>query len=287
MKMEKEIDEYLNWKASYTQKASSNYSLHLKRFSNYTKKDLEKISIADIVNFQLNLKTKYSMANVAYSMIVIKNFFLFYRKQGNACVDPFLIKVPKFTPHSHSTISNEEYEKMLKSLRSDEFWNIQKMVIIKLLFETGMRVSELCDLNISDLDSTIPKALIITKKNNKQRWIFWTEETHKLLMKYLGTRLCLNQKPALFIASRKNRRDRITTRTVQRWVKSICLEAGIERKISLHSFRHAKAHNILDKSGTVKDIQFILGHSENNPISAFSYLRLNSKESEKRAKMFL
>ncbi|MCK4592156.1 tyrosine-type recombinase/integrase [Candidatus Parcubacteria bacterium] len=64
-------------------------------------------------------------------------------------------------------------------------------------------------------------------------------------------------------------------------------EAGIERKISPHSFRHAKAHNILDKSGTVKDIQFILGHSENNPISAFSYLRLNSKEAEKRAKMFL
>ena len=163
MKMEKEINEYLDWKASYTQKASSNYSLHLKRFANYTKKDLEKISITDVVNFQLNLKTKYSLANVAYSMVVIKNFFIFYRKQGSDCVDPFLINIPKFTPHSHSTITNEEYEKMLEALRDDEFWNVQTKVIIKLLFETRIRVSELCDLNISDLDSNIPKALIITK----------------------------------------------------------------------------------------------------------------------------
>ena len=59
-------------------------------------------------------------------MVVIKNFFIFYRRQGSGCVDPFLIKIPKFTLHSHSTISNEEYEKMLEVLRDDEFWNVQK-----------------------------------------------------------------------------------------------------------------------------------------------------------------
>lgn len=285
--MDKEIKDYLNWKASYTKKASKNYALHLYRFNDFIKKDLCDISLFDVVNFQLYLKGKYSVANVAYSMAIIKNFFVFYKKQGIQCLDPYFIKIPKFTPHSHSAITLDEYESILSILGDDEFFNVQKKVIFRLLWETGMRVSELCDLNISDVDYKNNCALIVTKKNNKQRWIFWRSETSDLLIKYLGVRICLNQTPALFIASSKNRRDRITIRTIQRWTKESCFEAGITRKLSPHSFRHAKAHRILDKSGTVKDIQFILGHSENNPISAFSYLRLNPTESKKRTSMFL
>ncbi len=286
MYLEKEIGDYLNWKASYTKKASYTYALHLRRFANYTQKELVDINFADIVNFSLYLKQHYSLANVAYSMAIIKNFFIFYKKQGINCLDPFFIKIPKFTPHSHSAITFEEYDSMLSVLDENEFFTIQKKLIFRLLWETGIRVSELCGLDISDLDSKNPKALIVTKKNNKQRWIFWTQETHNLLLTYLGIRICLNQTAPLFIASSHNRRNRITTRTIQRWTKEVCFEAGITRKISPHSFRHAKAHRILDKGGTVKDVQFVLGHSENNPVSAFSYLRLNATEAEKRAVLF-
>lgn len=285
--LENEIKDYLNWKASYTKKASKTYALHLRRFDNFTKKELKDINLFDVVEFQLYLKSKYSLANVAYSMAIIKNFFIFYKKQGIDCLDPFFIKPPKFTPHSHSAVTFQEYTSMLDSFRDDEFWDLQKKLVFRLLWETGMRVSELCDMNISDLTTNESKALIVTKKNNKQRWIFWSKETHTMLIKYLGTRLCLNQNPPLFIASSHNRRHRITTRTIQRWTKEACLKSNIKRKISPHSFRHAKAHRILEKHGTVKDIQFILGHSENNPISAFSYLRLNSNESERRTIMFL
>lgn len=287
MYLEKEIGDYLNWKAGYTKKAAVNYALHLRRFADYTKKDLCDIDLVDVINFQLYMKKRYALANVAYSMIIIKNFFTFYRKQGTACLDPYFIKIPKFIPHSHFAITEEEHSKILSVFRDDEFFNIQKKVIFSLLHDTGIRVSELCDLNVSDLTSANARAIIVTKKNNKQRWIFWTQETHNLLLGYLGTRICLNQDPALFFASSNNRRRRITTRTVQRWMKEACLLSEITRKLSPHGYRHGKAHTILDKNGTVKDIQFILGHSDTNPISAFSYLRLNASESEKRALMFL
>lgn len=91
---------------------------------------------------------------------------------------------------------------------------------------------------------------------------------------------------ALLIAKTKNARARITTRSVQRWVESLCLEAGIPKR-SPHSFRHSKAHRILEQGGGVADIARILGHSEKNPVAAFNYLKLNQAEQTDRAQRFM
>lgn len=288
MKLKQAIDKYLEWKSTYTNKAPATYRLHLGRFEKFVKKDLEHITLEDVILFQLHLKSIYSLANVAYSMIIIKNFFDFWRRQREACVDPYLIKIPRFIPNSHAPIYHDEFVDMDKSLGEGDFEEVEKKVILRLFWETGMRVSELCDLNISDIETKRRATTIVTKKNNQQRWIFWSEKTHDLLIKYLGVRICLNQRPELFISPHMgNKRRRITTRSIQRWIKMIAKNAGIVKSISPHSFRHGKAHRILDLGGTVKDIQMILGHSEINPQASFSYLRLNISEIEVRAKMFI
>ena len=193
--------------------------MHLLRFQKFVNKRLEEIKIDDIIKFQNHLKSKYAMANVAYSTTVIKNFFEFHRRQSTIVLDPFLIKVPKFSPHSHNPVSKEEFEKMDRCTGAGEFWEVEKKLIVRLLWETGVRVSELCDLNVSDIDLKQNAAQIRTKKNGQLRWIFWSGLSHDLLVKYMGTRICMNQRPAMFISTSYQRRDRVTPRTVQRWIK--------------------------------------------------------------------
>ena len=284
--IQKEIEDYLSWKGSYTAKASVTYRVHLERFNGLVKKIISEIGITDIIKFQQMMKNKYAIANVAYATIVIKNFFDFYRRQGIKCIDPFIIRAPKFMPRPHCHITFEEYQKMENTVTRSEFFTLEKRIILRLLWETGIRVSELCDLNIADIENE-PKAFIRTKKGNRMRWIFWSPETHRHLMQYLGIRLCMNQREHLFMAGIKGRGIRLTTRSVQRWIKEMASSANLKKKVSPHSLRHSKAHHILDLGGNIVEIMRILGHSRNNPRAALDYLQFNDKEMEKTARKYV
>lgn len=288
--IQKEISEYLSWKASYTTKAALNYRLHLERLDRFVKgKKLEQITLEDVVNYLNSMALKYSSAGVAYSAVIFKNFFEFYSKQRRKVLDPWLIKIPKADHNSHKTLQEEDFRKMMATTREDEFWELQKKLVLQMLWDTGMRVAELASLDLSNIDSRNRMCQVVTRKNRQLRWIMWSEECHRLLLKYLGVRICLNQRPPLFIAHEMGQegRVRITTRTLQRWVKQAAKKAGVESKITPHSFRHAKAHRILNMGGGAIEIGKILGHSELNPMAAFSYLRLNTQEFVEVADKFL
>lgn len=288
--LQKEIQQYLDWKASYTTKAAVSYKLHLARFSDFMgDRTLESIGVEDVVRFLNNLKGKFSSANVAYTAIVLKNFFDYFLRQKRPVIDPWLIKVPKYDKTPHPTLTSEDFDAMLAMTGEGEFWELQKKLMLKMLWDTGMRISELASLDISKIDSRTRMSQVLTRKNRQLRWIMWSEKTHELLLNYLGVRICLNQYPPLFIAREMGnpRRLRITTRTLQRWVKEIAKKAGVKAKITPHSFRHAKAHQILNKGGNPKHVAMVLGHSETNPMAAYSYLRLNTREFTEVAARFL
>jgi site-specific recombinase XerD len=176
---------------------------------------------------------------------------------------------------------------MLSFIHPIDFWELQKLVIVRILYETGVRVSELCDLNISDIDPEKSSTVIRTKKTAKMRQIFWSVETHLFIREFLEQRKILNSTPAFFVAKFLDGTPtkRMTVRTVQRIIKSLCFKSGIGKQISPHSFRHGKAHRILDLGGNTKQVQAILGHQ--SPMSSFTYMQWNDKELEDAAKMFL
>lgn len=289
--LEKEIGEYLSWKGSYTKSAANRYELHLTRFDKFCKKEISRIVATDIVNFHNNLNLKYSPANVYYAMTIIKDFMGWNFRQVDekgrrVChLDPALVRLKKVSTNHHYPIPEKEYLELINSLRDDEFWHAQRVIVIRLLWETGVRVSELCSLNIADVSNENRSALIVTKKGYEKGWIFWSEETHRIVQNFLGVRLCMNSRPNLFIT--QSGRNRPTTRTIERWVAQAVKESGIKKKITPHSFRHGKAHYILDQGGGVADVAKILRHSEKNPMAAFAYLRLNHTEIDKIAQKFL
>ena len=175
---------------------------------------------------------------------------------------------------------------MCDTLNPWELHDLQKLTVLQLLHDTGVRVGELCDLNVTNISSTDNFTSIETKKNKQTRWIMWSKEFHQnTLLRWLGSRLCLNQKPSLFLSFSRNARERITIRTVERWVKEIAEKAGITKRIHPHMFRHAKAHSMKARGADLKDIQMMLGHV--SPYSALMYLNFDKNEMLTNAQKYL
>jgi integrase/recombinase XerD len=290
MFMEQKIYEYLDWKGVKSPKASISYKIWLKRLVEVCgDKPIEKYTITDIVNYQKWLNTRYSPYSVQYASIILKNFFQFFKDQNCFCLKPSLINRKRGRAKSHRAIREEEFKKIVSIIPENEFPYLRDLIIIRMLWDTGVRVSELCDLDISQIDTSKPCAIIATKKTTNMRTIVWSEETHQLLLKYMPIRTELykhNNATALFIGQGSTRswNTRLTTRSIERIVKHYANKAGIIERVTPHSFRHGWAHMRRDQNAPLSFIQKGLGHM--NPVSTFVYEQYSDVDFERSAKTY-
>jgi len=288
--MEKKIYEYLEWKGIHSPKASITYKIWLKRLVEVCgDKQIEDYTITDIVHYQNWLKVRFSPYSLQYATVVIKNFFQFYRDQNCLCLPPSLIRRKKTKPKSHRAIREEEFEKIISIIPENEFRSLRDLIIIRMLWDTGVRVSELCDLDVSQIDASNPMAVIATKKTTNMRTIVWSKKTHQLLLKYMPIReelYKLNNASALFVGQSTTRswNSRLTTRSVERIIKHYVNKAGVIEKITPHSFRHGWAHLRRDQNAPLSFIQRGLGHL--NPVSTFIYEQYSDIDFERSAKTY-
>jgi len=289
--MKEKIKTYLEWKGTYAQRASVNYKIWLERFVEVCgDKKLEKYDISDFVKYKHWLETRYTPYSVQFATIVIKNFLKFYRDQNYTCLSPSLIKIPRVNAKSHRAVTEAEYKKIVAMIPENEFRTLRDLIVVRLLWDTGVRVSELCDLDLSHIDENKRSAIIHTKKTSNQRVIVWSEETHYYIMKYMPIRLelqHLNKASALFVgwSQGKGWSTRLTKRTVERTIKKYASIAGIKEKVTPHSFRHGWAHKRRDQNAPLAFIQKGLGHI--NPISTFIYEQYNDMEFVNNANTYL
>ena len=289
--MQEKIRLYLCWKATYATRASINYRIWLERFVEVCgEKNLEEYDIKDFVKYKNWLETRYTSYSIQYATVVIKNFFNFYKQQDFKCLSPGLIKTPRINAKSHRAVTEEEYEKIISLVPNNEFRPLRDLVAIRMLWDTGVRVSELCDLDLTQISENKMSAIILTKKTGKQRVIVWSEDTHYYLMKYMRIRLELhnvNKASALFVGwlQGKGWSSRMNSRTVQRMIKFYAGRAGIKEKITPHSFRHGWAHYRRDQNAPLAFIQRGLGH--NSPVSTFIYQQYNDTEFIGNAQKYL
>jgi site-specific recombinase XerD len=178
-------------------------------------------------------------------------------------------------------VTPDDFRRLSQSLNEYHYGDLQIKLAIHMLWDTGMRVSELTDLKLSDINDPneegIRTAQLISKKSARYNLVAWSKETDELLCMYLGVRLSENNSTDALLVDRRRKRTRaVNVRTIQRWVKDACKKAGITKAISPHSFRHGKAHNMLNNGANIRDVQAVLRHI--NPITTFHYLAMNQKQ---------
>lgn len=286
MVIEQAITNYLDWKVIRSPRAAEIYKSYLVRLMKFRECDTKDLKNTDIVEFHKFLATKKNPPTVAYSCRILKNFFRYLNSIQECSVNPFLIEGPKYSQKPRVGVTDDEFKAMCATLNPYELHDLQKLTVLHMLYNTGVRVSELCELDVNQISSTKNYTTVETKKNKRIRVIAWAQDFHKdVLLRWLGSRICLNQKPSLFLSLDKPGRERLTKRTVERWIREIASAAGITKRIHPHMFRHAKAHRMKARGADLKDIQMMLGHV--SPYSALIYLNYDQNEMLANAQKYL
>jgi len=190
-----------------------------------------------------------SSASRSRALMAIKGLFRFLKKEGLVQSNPALhLEGPKLWQLVPEVLSVEEASRLLErpAVARDR-------AILELLYAAGLRVSELCALDIHDLDEGDVRVM---GKGGKERLVPVHQRAVDAVDRYLLERD--DEEPALFLSKRGRRIER---GAVWSMVKRYAKESGIKRPISPHTFRHSFATHLLDGGADLRVIQELLGHS--------------------------
>lgn len=195
-----------------------------------------------------------------YYLIALRAFLKYLRKRGVTSLEPERIELAKVGDRSLDLITNAELERLLAAPSGSDLKSVRDRALLHLLFSTGLRVAELCSLNI-DLDLTKDE-FSVRGKGDKVRVVFLSNEAKEAVRAWLKARKDMGE--ALFVSISAHTRGedhRLVSRTVQRIVKHYATKAGITRKVTPHVIRHAFATDLLGNGADIRSVQALLGHA--------------------------
>lgn len=206
---------------------------------------------AYLVDYQkINNCSKVTVDNIRRN---ISSFFSWLEEED------YILKSPMKRIHKiktktvvKNTISDEDIEKL-----RDHCSNIRDLAMIDLLYSTGMRVGELVNLNIDNVDME-QRECIVYGKGDKERKVYFDAKAKIHLLNYLNSRSDTN--PALFVTLDAPH-ERLKISGVEIRIRELGRKLGLER-IHPHKFRRTMATRAIDKGMPIEQVQKILGHSQ-------------------------
>lgn len=223
----------------------------------------------------------YSPATTARKIATLRSFYKWMLKLGSVQTNPMiLIRTPKQTKRLPKAITVEQIEKLLSSPDNRDTLGSRDRAILETLYSTGVRVSELVDLNRNDLDQ-IGQTLNIRGKGKKERIVPLGSHAIAAIRHYL-TLLEPDQRfaalrqqslsdPALPLFVNKNG-GRLSTRSVRRKLDKYLKTCDLDPTISPHTLRHSFATHLLDNGADLRSVQELLGHQSLSTTQIYTHL---------------
>lgn len=213
-----------------------------------------------IFQFMTYLKAKgYASSSICRRLIAVKVFFRFLKREGIITVDlGRYFETPSLSQLIPEVMTPSEVEALLNQPQPHDFIGARDKAILELLYATGMRVSELCQLRISDLNQNFVK---VKGKGRKERLIPVGKKAIEAVDHYLLNHMQeqTEENGPLFRTQKGAPIDRIT---VWSRIKAYGKSAGIAKTISPHTLRHSFATHLLENGADLRLIQEMLGHAD-------------------------
>jgi site-specific recombinase XerD len=254
----------------------SNYDFYLTRFIEWAgDPNPEDVTDSMVTNFRLWLnrledKTRGNLKKSTqnYHLIALRSFLKYLAKKNIKTLAPEKIELAKQGTHEPVFLDAEDIERLIeeptRTIQSD-ILQARDRAVLELFFSTGMRVSELANLQRDQINLNKDE-FTVRGKGDKTRVVFLSQSARNWLKKYLELRK--DESPFMFVrhdraATMKNDKDTgpLTPRSIERLVKRYALAAGIPKDISPHSLRHSFATDLLMNGADLRSVQVMLGHS--------------------------
>ncbi len=219
--------------------------------------DFKSVGQQEIVDFLGLLKGKgQASSSMCRALVAIKVFFRFLKRERIIGKEETLyFDTPKLWQLIPEVLTCDEVNRLLQAPDPETFLGARDRAIFEVLYASGLRVSEVCGLNISDVDDAFVR---VKGKGGKERVVPIAKKAVEAVDHFLGKFRTEGKGDALFISARGARVDRMT---VWKRVKLHAKKAGIVKEISPHTLRHSFATHLLENGADLRVIQEMLGHA--------------------------
>lgn len=236
-----------------SEKTLNYYKSSIEMMSSEIKKSVKYITTEDIRKYLLQYQQRRNLSRVTVDNIrrILSSFFSWLEEEE------YILKSPVRRIHKVKTVNSikETYSDENLEIMRDNCKNIRDLALIDLLDSTGMRVGELVQLNISDIDFN-EKEIVVLGKGNKERIVYFDARTKIHLADYIKSRE--DENAALFV-SLKAPYNRITIGGIESRLRKMGNKLKI-KKVHPHKFRRTLATRAIDKGMPIEQLQRLLGH---------------------------
>lgn len=255
----------------FSKRTLDTYFTNVRLFLNQLNKDAKETSEDDIKLYfaELIANKRLSPRSIAVKKASLK---FFYEEVLNKKI--INLKTPKIPKSIPVFLTKEEIKRLFDSSSSKK-----SLLIMKLLYSTGLRVSECVNLKISDLELEEGVGWVRSGKGDKDRAIFFPLSLSNELKNYI---LTLSETEQYLFPGGQN--GHLSTRNIQKIINLAAKKAGISKKVTAHKLRHSFATHNLDKGVDIRIIQELLGHSDLSTTQIYTHV---SKEQLKKVKNVL
>ena len=276
--------EHLEVEGGRRPKTAENYEFYLQRFVEFAG-DIKVSDInAELVRkFRLWLNRRENergetLATItqAYHLIALRGFLKYLSKRDIPSLSPDKIELPKTVRKQVTFLHYDEVQRLIEQINISEEAGLRDRAIIELLFSSGLRVSELINLN-RDHINTKRREFMVRGKGQKDRPIFISQTAADWVDRYLDVRQ--DTLAPLFISYSRNVEAntsgdfrRLTARSVQRAINKYAHLAGITKHVSPHTMRHSFATDLLMNGADLRSVQTMLGHSDISTTQIYTHV---------------
>ena len=263
------LDNFLNYllvEKGLSKNTIESYSRDLQKFITYLEKNncsnVSRVTNLEIMSFLVEIKSQgLSSKSTGRNLSAIRMFFKFLVQEGFLDSDPSVnIESPKIRPSLPSVLSIAEVDSLLSQPDVKTTRGVRDRTMLELLYATGVRVSELVNLKLTNINLEVGY-IIAFGKGSKERIIPLGDTAKDYLKEYLATSRPKHAKGMmssfLFLnPSGKN----FSREGFWKLLKRYALKAGINKKLSPHTLRHSFATHLLERGADLRSVQIMLGH---------------------------
>ena len=229
-------------------------------------KNLQEEHINQYISFLFQKKMKSSSVNRKISSI--KSFYIFLVKRNFIKNTPLNdVVTPKQEKYLPESMSEDEVDKLLNSPNVANKIENRDKAMIEMLYATGMRISELVNLKMTDVD--MKRCVVkVFGKGSKERLVPFGETALDSLKAYLSERVQSSSKE-IFLSNRGKKMTRVAF-----WqrVKIYLVRENLKNSISPHTLRHAFATHLLNRGADLRSVQLLLGHSDLSTTQIYTHI---------------
>ena len=279
----KNYNIYLSIERSLSKNTVDAYIRDINNLAKFSKKKPLKIKRDDIINYinflNINKKSARTQARIISSIKTFYNYLIFDEKiNQNPSSEIYSPKLEKKLP---IVLSTEEIDRIISSFNLSKENSERNRTIIECLYSCGLRVTELVNLKISEINF-IDGYIKIIGKGNKQRITPINKKLSTYLKYYIDNirsklKIDKSNSDYLFLNRRGKKISRVLVFNI---VKTACQKVGIKKNISPHTFRHSFATHLVEGGADLRAVQEMLGHSNITTTEIYTHLDTNYLKEE-------